>query len=116
MIISEIMWKHSKPTPISSGLKQFYITAKHLSRGYYTRATQKFPYWSELGGKSILAEKLCRFKAALIVLFLLLFQFSLYDFNVDEYTSTNYDGVLAQATEQTFVEELIASFNFCEIK
>jgi len=85
MILSETVSRHKRPLPIAAleTLQQISVATKCICKGYYSNKLSKLI-------AKILTAKLCQFKASLIVIFLLIFQFSLYDFNGTEYMSTNY--------------------------
>jgi len=94
MILSETNWRYKKPMeavtikPLKN--REHSTDAAYKSR--IVRASSKF-----------LTATLCEYKAIVIVTLLLVFQFSLYDFNVDEYVTSNPHGVAqdAQIMEST---------------
>ncbi len=94
MILSETNWSYKKPME-SVAIKPLK-NRKHATDAAYksriVRASSKF-----------LTATLCEYKAIAVVALLLVFQFSLYDFNVDEYVTSNPHGVAqdAQIMENT---------------
>jgi hypothetical protein len=94
MILSETNWRYKKPIEVVTikPLKNREHTTGIAYRSSVIRASSKF-----------LTATLCEYKAIAIVALLLVFQFSLYDFNVDEYVSSNPHGVAqdAQIMEST---------------
>lgn len=79
MILSENLWKYKKPSG-NSNLKRLQRTPLYNVEN-----------WSGLIENKFFAV-LSKYKAFFFMAVLLLAQFSLYDFNIDEYTNMDYHG------------------------
>ena len=94
MILSETNWRYKKPMEAVTikPLKNREDATGIAYKSRIVRASSKF-----------LTATLCEYKAIVIVTLLLVFQFSLYDFDVDEYVTSNPHGVAqdAQIMEST---------------
>ena len=84
MILSETNWRCRKPIKVAT--IKLLKNREHATRiAYKNRMVQAI--------LKFLTATLCEYKAIAIVALLLVFQFSLYDFNVDEYVSSNPHGI-----------------------
>lgn len=88
MMLSETNWRYKKP-----------VEALITKSPKYSDANTDVNYKSRIIEKSskFFTTTLCEYKAIAIVALLLVFQFSLYDFNIDEYVSSNPHGVAQDA-------------------
>ncbi len=69
--------------------------------GIGAKSLEREAYMAEEGAiMSFLSSTLCEYKAFATVLMLIIFQFSLYDFNGDEYLSSDAHGAVVESQHQ----------------
>lgn len=88
MMLSETNWRYKKPVEALITKSPKYGDA-NADVNHKSRIIQK--------SSKFFTTTLCEYKAIAIVALLLVFQFSLYDFNIDEYVSSNPHGVTQDA-------------------
>jgi hypothetical protein len=83
MILSETTWRYKQPI-----LSAAIVPIKEMQRAtgavYNNRAVKDSSHF--------LISALCEYKALTAVALLLIFQFALYDFDINEYSSNNQHG------------------------
>jgi hypothetical protein len=92
MILSETNWQYKQSIPSAR-----VFPTKKMKRAtgavYNSRAVKDSSH--------SLISILCKYRALAAITLLLIFQFALYDFNVDEYTSSNPHGISTKLIKTT---------------
>ena len=92
MILSETNWQYKQSV---SSTRVFPIKKMKLATGavYNSRAVKDSSH--------SFVSILCKYKSFTAIILLLIFQFALYDFDIDEYTSNNLHGTTTPLIKTT---------------